>query len=528
MIPGRRYTPEDALKIALRRKWFIIAPLCLAMLVVVGLLRVMPRKYVSETVILVVPQRVPESYVRSTVTTRIEDRLQSIRQQILSRTRLERIILDFDLYPEARAVMALQDVVPFMRNEINVNMVRGDAFTVSFVHERPDVAQKVTERLASLVIDENLRDRQVVAEGTNEFLETQLEQSRVRLEEHEKKLEAYRRTHLGELPTQAESNMQAIQNLQAQAQGLTDSIARDRDRLFVVERELSDMPARIEAGLLATQAATAPAKDADGLPVGSATERLPAARQSLRELETRFKPEHPDVIRMKAIIRDLEVKSAEERKTASERRAGDTPVAPPTSQAAIRESALRDERANLNRQISQKDGQLANIRAQIGSYQARLDATPTRESEMVALMRDYDTLKKVYTDLLTKREDSKVAANLEQRQIGEQFKILDPANRPETPFSPNTKLIAVAGLGGGLALGAALILLLELRDRTFRADTDVQQALKLPVLAMIPKMPNAAERARRRWRMALTAGAGVVMLGVVSVAMVAAYAWLLR
>lgn len=510
MIPGRQYTPEDLLKIALRRKWLVVPPLVAGALAAAVLLQFLPNKYKSETLILVVPQRVPESYVQSTVTTRIEDRLQSLRQQILSRTRLERIILDYDLYAPQRASAPMEDIVGLMRRQIDVQLVRGDAFAISFISESPETAQRVTERLASLVIDENLKDREIVAEGTSEFIETQLEEARVRLVEHEKKLEAYRRAHIGELPTQAQANMQAVANLQANVQGLSDSIARDRDRLFIVEREITDMPARIEAGAVQPMPGAAPATDADGLPVASPSERLAAARTQLRVMETRLKPEHPDVIRMKGIIRDLEAKAAEERKPDAPKPAG-------PSLAAIREAQLRDERAQLNRQISQKDAQLNELRGQIGTYQARLDAMPTRETELVALTRDYDTLQGVYTDLLAKRENSKVAANLERRQIGEQFKILDPAFRPETAFSPNRRFIALAGVAGGLALGVAIIVLMELREKTYRSDTDIQQSLKLPVLAMIPRMPNAEERARRRRLMVWGTSAAVVMLAVMAV-----------
>jgi polysaccharide chain length determinant protein (PEP-CTERM system associated) len=505
------------LRIALRRKWLLVAPVVLAVICVVGLLRYLPNQYRSETLILVVPQRVPESYVRSTVTARIEDRLQSIREQILSRTRLERIINDFDLYHAARTVMLLEDVVAFMRRQVTVDMVRGDAFRVSYVAEDPIVAQKVTERLASLIIEENLKDREVLAEATNQFLDTQLEDARARLVEREKKLEEYRRLHGGELPTQMSSNMQALQTLQVQLQGLSDSVERDRDRLASIDRSIADLPERIAAGTLPSEAkATEPQKDADGLVIGSATLRLASARDVLRNLELKFKPEHPDVIRMKSIVRELEGKAAEERK--ADGGSVRTEAARP-SEGALRAASLREERATVLRQIVQKDAQLASVRAQIGSYQGRVDAAPTRESEMTELMRDYETLRKVYTDMLAKREESKVAANLERRQIGEQFKILDPASRPERPFSPNRQLIAAAGLAGGIGLGLAIVLLLELRDRTFRSDSDIAQALSLPVLAMIPRMPNAAERLWRRKQIMLVASAAVALLVVAAVAL---------
>lgn len=518
MIPGKRYTPQDLLRIALRRKWLLVAPLVLAAMGVVAVLKSTPNQYRSETLILVVPQRVPESYVRSTVTARIEDRLQSIREQILSRTRLERIINDFDLYHDARSVMLLEDVVGFMRHQVNVDMVRGDAFRVSYVAQDPIVAQKVTERLASLIIEENLRDREVLAEATNQFLDTQLEDARARLVEREKKLEEYRRLHGGELPTQMSSNMQALQTLQVQLQGLNDSVERDRDRLAAIDRSIADLPERIASGTLASDTrATEPLKDADGLVIGPASVRLASARDVLRALELKFKPEHPDIIRMKSIIRELESKAAQERKADGGGAKADPVVRP--SEGALRAASLRDDRAAVLRQIAQKDAQLAAVRAQIGSYQGRVDAAPTRESEMTELMRDYETLRKVYTDMLAKREESKVAANLERRQIGEQFKILDPASRPERPFSPNRQMIAAAGLAGGIGLGLAIVLLLELRDQSFRSDRDITQALSLPVLAMIPRMPNAAERLWRRKQIMLVASAAVVVMVVAAIAL---------
>lgn len=517
MIPGKRYTPHDILRIAMRRKWLLLVPLVVAAIGVIGLLKYLPNQYRSETLILVVPQRVPESYVRSTVTAHIEDRLQSIREQILSRTRLERIINDFDLYHGARSVMLLEDVVAFMRRQVTVDMVRGDAFRVAYVAEEPVVAQKVTERLASLIIEENLRDREVLAEATNQFLDTQLEDARSRLEEREKQLEIYRRQHSGELPTQVGSNMQALQTLQVQVQGLSDSVGRDRDRLATVDRAIADLPNRVATGTLQVDGKPVePAKDADGLAIGSATVRLASAREALRALELKFKPEHPDVIRMKSIVRELEGKAADERKAEASGKP-DAPVRP--SEGTLRLAELREDRATLTRQIEQKDVQLTSLRSQIAAYQGRVDAAPTRESEMTELMRDYDTLRKVYTDMLAKREESKVAANLERRQIGEQFKILDPANRPERPFSPNRQLIGLAGLAGGLGLGLAIVLLLEFRDQTFRSDRDIAQALSLPVLAMIPRMPNAAERQRSRRQMMLAASAAVVMLAVAALAL---------
>ena len=233
MIPKKQYGPLDILTIARQRKWLILLPCAVAAAATAVATSYMPDRFRADTLILVVPQRVPESYVRSTVTSRIEDRLQSISQQILSRTRLERIIDDLNLYVNERRVAIMEDIVEKMRKDIDVQIVKGDAFSVSYVGDDPRTVMKVTERLASLFIEENLRDREVLAEGSYEFLDSQLEDARRNLVEHEKKLELYRQKFSGQLPSQTDSNLQVIQNTQLQIQAINESIARDRDRRLV-------------------------------------------------------------------------------------------------------------------------------------------------------------------------------------------------------------------------------------------------------------------------------------------------------
>ena len=188
MIPGRQYSFDTLLQIALRRKWLIVLPAIAIAGCGVLWARQLPDTYRSDTLILVVPQRVPESYVKSTVTSRIEDRLQTISQQILSRTRLEQIVQDFNLYQEERKRQQLmEDIVSRMRtNDIAIDVVKGDSFRVSFSANDPRTAMRVTERLASLFIDESLRDREVLAEGTNQFLAAQLDEARRNLVLNEK------------------------------------------------------------------------------------------------------------------------------------------------------------------------------------------------------------------------------------------------------------------------------------------------------------------------------------------------------
>lgn len=501
MLPGKVYKPEDILLLLRRRYWLVIVPFAVVAAATAVYARLLPDVYRSETLIMVVPQKVPESYVRSTISTSIESRLQNITQQILSRTRLERIILDNNLYADERKSGIMEDIVERMRTrDVNVQIVKGDAFRVSFQGENPRTVQKVTEKLASFYIEESLRDRELQADGTNQFLEAQLEDARRRLVEHEKKLEDYRRQYAGELPSQMESNLEAIRTAQSQAQSVMESLNRDRDRRLILERQVADLQSAAET---AAQSGTADAS-------GTAAHQLAQAQSALKALQLRLKDDHPDVQRLKRAIVDLEARAERERLEAPV----GGPALPATPAAIERRKRIDDlkvELAMIDRQITQKQDQEKRLRGVTDNYQHRVEAVPARESEMAELTRDYDTLTKMYTSLLTKREDSKIAANLERRQIGEQFKIVDAARVPERPFSPNRQLINLMGMGGGLALGVMLIALLEYRDSSFGTDHEVTRVLALPVLAVVPLMQSDPERRRaRRWSLLLNLTLGSV------------------
>jgi polysaccharide chain length determinant protein (PEP-CTERM system associated) len=519
MLPGKTYTPEEILQIGWRHRWMIVVPFVLVTAGTVIGLRFVPDRFRSETLILVVPQRVNTDIVRSTVQDDIERRLQSISQQILSRTRLEAIIETLGLYQVERTKFPMEDIVGRMRKDIEVETVRGDAFIVSYTAPDPLVAQKVTERLASLFIEENVRDRRTLAEETSVFLESQLEDARARLVETEKRLEAFRVEHAGELPTQTASNMQALQMLQSQVQALNDSMARDRDRRILIERQLAEVQRRSTEEAIESKLPPASAGGDEEPSAGTASQQLAAARRQLEAMETRLTPEHPDIIRAKRIVRDLEAKAEEERKAMAQAGVlGSTGA--PRSESERMAADLRAELETVSLDISGKQVQLNRLQGEIESYRAKLRAIPTRESEMTALMRDYDTLQSQYTSLLERRESSKMATELEERQLDEQFRVLDPAGRPEVPYSPNRLAVTGMGAAGGLAFGVGLIVLMELRNRSFRTENDILVAIGLPVLASIPRMVGQAERRHRR-RLVLSGSAAALAL----VAVATAVAW---
>jgi polysaccharide biosynthesis transport protein len=241
VIPGKKYHPEDFLRVFLARKWLFVVPFVTVALTTAAIVYFLPDRYRSQAVVQVVPPRIPTDLIKTATRTNLDTRLQNMVPRILSRTRLESLISEFNLYPEERRTELMEDVIEKMDRDINVSVVRGNTFQVSYEAEDRVTALRVTARLAQLFIDESYRDREVYAQGTSQFIESQLEETRQRLIEHEKKLEEYRRQHAGELPSQLTSNLTGASNAQMQLQSLNDTLSRDRDRLQAFEREQNEL-----------------------------------------------------------------------------------------------------------------------------------------------------------------------------------------------------------------------------------------------------------------------------------------------
>jgi polysaccharide chain length determinant protein (PEP-CTERM system associated) len=506
MMPGRRYTPATIRLILKKRKWLLIVPAILFGSLATAVTYSMKDRFRAQTVILVVPQRVPENYVRPAVAESIEQRLASISPQIMSASRLERIITELDLYPEERREKGgMQALVEDLRGNINVEIIRGDLFRVTYNGDNPYKVMQVTQRLASLFVEENLKDREQLAVGTNRFLESQLDNTRKQLEEQERKVQDYRQAHAGELPSQIGATLQVLQNASFQYQTAEEALARERDRRLDLERSLAELlhaepPKPAPSPAPQTLAADAP----PGTPLPPVTDvaaklaQLRTYQQQLAALELRLKPDHPDVIRTKRLIADLEKSVGVPGADTSSSSEEGTPVDSASIVRDARMTQLRAQIANVDREISRRMAEQEKLKLQIVTLQNRLDAQPARESELIALTRDYDTLKATYQNLLAKKEESGIAANLERQQVSQQFKTLDPARLPEKPYGPDRQMINLIAVGAGLALGIGLTVLLELRDQSFRSAAEILPVLSLPVLASVPSIVTATERRRAR------------------------------
>jgi polysaccharide chain length determinant protein (PEP-CTERM system associated) len=514
MLPGKKYGPDDILRIIRKRWWIAIIPTVLALGVAAIYAYTLPNRFRSETLIMVTPQQIPGEYVRTFSTQRIEDRLAALQQQILSRTRLERVIGDFNLYPAQRRQMPMEDVIEIMRKDIEARAIRGDVFALRYTSSNARSAKEVTERLASMFIDENLRNRMSTADSTSQFLQAQLEDTRKKLEAIERQRAEFRQRYMGQLPDQVTSNLAVVNSTQMRAQSLTDANAADMIRRASVERQIAELTMPTIGDGQSGSLDYAAGSLASASPAAA---QLAQAEEALAQLRLRLREDHPDVKRTQRTIEELRL--------AVEGEAARRPISPGAPRGnsdarpdprALRVAELRQELNQVQTAIKQREGELARLRAVMGQYESRVQSSPALENEMMQIERNYATYRKQYDDLLVKSNSAEMSAGVEQRQIGEQFRVLDAARMPERAFSPNRYQIVVMGLFAGLALGVGIIGLLEFRDASFHTVDDVVTVLALPVVAAIPLIQTKAERqiARRRRYMASVATAVVLVAGV--------------
>jgi polysaccharide chain length determinant protein (PEP-CTERM system associated) len=507
----RKYTFAEVWNLFVTNRWLILIPMAigLAAAPLLGLLT--PLRYRSEALILVVPQQVSDNIVKSTVGNSVADRLPAITAQILSRSRLERIILEMDLYKEERSRQVMEDVVEQMRLKDVKTSATGpniDSFRVSFENESAEVAQRVTERLTRLYVEQNALERASQADNTSDFLAKEIERTKQRLSEQDKLLAEYRKAHPGQLPSQLPANMQSIQNLGMQLQQAMQAGNFAQERRIRLERELANMEEVAPAAIPG-----APANE----PITPAAQ-LDAARADLARLKQKYGANHPDIDKAQRKIEELTAKLESE-----------TPLSagspPPRTMAELqleqRRKGLLADLEVLNLQLKKNAEDQERLKRQISEFEGRVAVAPTREQELTDLTREYTTLNASYNDLLLKRETAALSASLERRKIGENFNILDPASRPERPYNELQRLgVMSSGVLGGLVLALFVIALREYRDSSFRSKDEVEMILTLPVLASIPVMKSARERevaVRKKWAMDL-GGSAVVVASVVFVA----------
>ena len=501
-----------------RRYLYFLIPLLFGWLIVWGASWVIPPVYRSGTLILVEQPTMPKDYVTPNVTDDLQERLQSITQQILSRTRLLQIIDQVKIYGDSHSQMTPDEKVERMRKDIEIELVHDahndkiTAFNVYYSARDPHLAQKVTSELTNLFINENVEVRQQQSEDTTQFLETQLETARNALSEQEERIRQFKGQHVGEMPAQQTSNLAILNGLQSQLQNAEDALNTAKQQRIYLQTLIDQY--RTMQGTVSTGGDTPQSLPA----IDKELERL---KTQLAEMSARYTDRHPDLRKLKdqiartektrdALVAELTTKNATTTDDGTKARASDLAPNSPIMQLQGQLHANQVE-------IASREHAIAELKTSLGEYQARLNQEPVREQQLADLTRGYDQSKASYDELLKKKNESEMATSMERLQQGERFRVLDPPGLPSKPDFPNRLKFCGMGLGVGLMLGLVVAGGFELMDDRMHSEQEIKDLLPVGIMVEIPEVLNFSDQqsSKRKTRFAWTL-TGVVVITILA------------
>jgi protein tyrosine kinase modulator len=489
---------ELVLEIWRRRKWVALLVFSAVSAVVASLIIWLPDMYRAVATVLVERQQVSEAFVRPSVTAELETRIQTIRQEIMSRARLTDLITRFDLYPDLREKgVPLDAMVEQMRRDIQLDLNGVEqqlggrsatiAFTVSYTGRDPQTVARVANTLASFYVEENTKTRERQATQTAEFLKAQLAGIKKELDDQDNRANDFKLRHISELPQQVETNLASLERLNTQVRLNGENQIRAMDRRERVEKQLAEAEP-------ATTSAQTPA-----------AAQLAKLRLDLSALRRQFTDDYPDVVRTRLEVARLEEQVAESAPS-------------PNSTAALTDQTRSRLRQNLNdidTEIASLKEEERTLRQDMGGYEQRVESAPKRQQELQELSRDYETTKERYDTLLKRYEEAQLAESLEQGPNVEQFRILDPALPPRSTAAPNRVRLLLVGFMLSLGLAAGAMLAAERLDATFHSVADLRAFATIPILVSIPTISTATGARKRRYRLAWTAVSVIVGLALI-------------
>jgi len=510
----RGFTLDLAAAVWSRRKWLAVLAFAVPMSGASSLVTFLPNVYRSAATVLVEGQKVPETFVHSTVTGALETRLQTISQEILSRSRLEGLIDTFGLYADLRKRVPLESVVERVRADINLELKSAEkrsqheatvAFTISYQGSDPGTVSLVANTLASFYIEENLKARARQATDTAEFLRVQLEDTKRRLDEQEQRVSEFKRRHLGELPQQMDANLATVEGLYTQLRLNADNQTRAAERRQALSSQLAEAESLPAAAAVAPGRPTAPPETSEA--------RLARLKEELTRLRTQYSEKYPDVIRLAAEVTAVERALADAK--SRESKGSEKPAAPQAVPLTPYLLRLKEALSEAETDIKVLKSDEKRLRDGIATYRARVENVPRREQEFRELSRDYETTRELYQSLLKRSEEAQIAESMEQRQKGEQFRVIDPAIPARAPAAPNRIKLLVMALVGSLGAAVGAVILAEQLDSSFHTVEDLRAFSAVPVLVSIPRITTRTDLRRRQWRMRLATSAAFIGLVVI-------------
>jgi succinoglycan biosynthesis transport protein ExoP len=491
---------RDYLNILWKRKWYLLAAFVLVPSgVSIYAVRV-PNVFKSETRVMVDEPMVSEDYVRPTVRSTPEDRINSIREQLASRTFLERMIEQYRMYgyggEDPRFLM--ENAVKAAQRQIGIEKTSNNTFTLSFVATNPESAQQATKQLSEELIRIGNSSKREKVLATDQFIEEQLRKSNVELAAQQEKIRVFKTNHLGELPEQGQVNMNALSGLNSQLSAAESAIqqAQERQKMLdfkVQERKRLNL---LSQSLAATENAVRRPVGVDNKPSTVQVE-LAAKKELLAQYLAKYTPNHPDMATLRRDIDRLEQQAAIQKPTGA---TDLTPIGATTNAAGQKdkedeqrdpmEAAFKFEADSIKAEIAKREKEKTEILQSIKLYQSRLNLAPKLDQELSTLLRDENVLKNQNDNLQKQKFTTKMATTVESDKKNESYRIIDPANLPVKAEYPNRLQIVLMGIGGGLILGLGAAFGRELLDTTISGEEEAKQLLNLPVLVTIPTVPK--------------------------------------
>jgi polysaccharide chain length determinant protein (PEP-CTERM system associated) len=477
MINNRELDLDDYLAIARRRLKLLLAIALPAAAIGFLVSFCFSPQYSSRSLVLVERQTVPSGYVRPIVTTSLIDRIVTLQQEVLSHTHLEQLVNRLGLAKRGKTV---EDEIEDIQRHTSISEADPTGifrrstdfvgFYVGFTANNPHDAQQICSEMTSLLLAENLKMREQVAVNTNDFLSRQLGEAKSNLDQKDEEFAEFKSRYLGQLPGDVESNLRILSGLNSQLDANTQSINR-------AQQDKSYAQSLLDQQLTAWKSSqTIQTSETIG-------QQLVSLQSQLVTLQVRYTDEYPDVIKLKSDIAALEAKQKEMAVAGADPVVSNKPYGKPEP----------PELRQLRERIRQNDDIIARatteekrLRTLIDSYQSRLTLSPKVEEQYKQLTRDNDVAHNFYNTLLANKSESEIQTDLERSQQGEQLRLLDPANLPDSPSFPVRWKFAAGGFGSGLTLGLTIAFWLELRDKRIRDERDVLAALELPMLTSIP------------------------------------------
>jgi polysaccharide chain length determinant protein (PEP-CTERM system associated) len=485
-IAGRReLSLEDWLAIFRRKFWLLLISAILCGVAGFLLSLVLPKRYTSHTRVLVEAPIVPDSYVKPVVSDDLDRRLASMQGEILSRTRLQHLVEQFGLFKEDKQA-AMEALVDRLQKSIKVTPLSPTPGTLSSVLlgfnidvtlGEAKLAQQVCTEITSLFTEQNLRLREQQAEDTTQFLAKQLDEAKAKLDEQDAKLAEFQSQYLGSQPEDEQTNLTLLAGLTPQLEAATQELNQAQQNETFAESML-------------TQQLAAWKSSANGRNPQTIQQQLSDLESRLASLEAQYTDKHPAVLKLKEEIAELQKRDpGDATQNASISQTENAPAGEP-----LQIQQLRAQLRQAQLTISQRKKEQEELQKQIKVLQNRIQLSPMVQQQFKGLTRDYQTALTFYNELLKKREEAQMATELERRQQGENFRVLDPPSFPERPSFPNRRLFALEGLGTGLALSAGLVFFLQSGDKSLRRLEDVELYLGLPTLAVIPSVQAVRQR----------------------------------